>query len=172
MKQMNFIDGNEKSFWKTLKSGKFAKMVKEESRGESLGCASDVFNILKPLYAKEADVEQMYFIFLDCKNRVITLEKLFTGSINCSAIYPREVIKKVLKEKASAVVISHNHPSGDPTPSKEDHALTRKMALALYSVDVMLLDHIIVGRTYYSFSDYGFMEKIKKEMEGFLYNRN
>ena len=106
MKQMNLIDTNEKSFWQNLKSGKFARMVKEESRGQELSGANEVFNIIKPLFAENSDVERLYCIFLDTRNRIIAIEKMFSGTLSSSSIYPRELIKRVLVLKAGAVVIT------------------------------------------------------------------
>ena len=172
MKQMNLIDPNEKSFWEKLKSGRFARMVKEESRGQELSGAHEVFNIIKPLFAENSDVERVYCIFLDTRNRILAIEKMFSGTISSSSIYPRELIKRVITLKAGAVVITHNHPSGHTQPSNEDRVVTRKIALALESIDVKLHDHIILGDGYHSMSDNGFMGKINEELNRFLSGKN
>jgi DNA repair protein RadC len=170
MKQLKLMDigREEKSFWETLRSGKFERMVRESSRGEELKSSKEAFNVLKPLFTKESDVEQMYFIFLDTKNRIISIDKLFSGSISSAAIYPREIVKAVLKHHAAGVIMGHNHPSGDPQPSREDYARTRAVGIALRAVDVSLLDHIIVGRTFFSFADEGVIHKNKAELKTFL----
>lgn len=172
MKQMNLIDSNEKSFWEKLKSGRFARMVKEESRGQELSGAHEVFNIIKPFFAENSDVERVYCIFLDTRNRILAIEKMFSGTISSSSIYPRELIKRVITLKAGAVVITHNHPSGHTQPSNEDRVVTRKIALALESIDVKLHDHIILGDGYHSMSDNGFMGKVQKELNRFLSGKN
>jgi DNA repair protein RadC len=170
MKQLKLIDidREEKSFWETLRSGKFERMVKESSRGEELRSSKEAYNVLKPLFAKESDVEQMYFIFVDVKNRIISIDKLFSGSISSALIYPREIVKSVLKRRAAGVIMAHNHPSSDPQPSREDYAITRAVGIALRAVDVSLLDHIVVGRTFFSFADEGVIHKNKVELKAFI----
>ena len=88
------------------------------------------------------------------KNRIIAIENLFSGSINCIMIHPREIIKKVLGHKALSIIIGHNHPSGDPEPSDEDYDVTKKIKLAMDVIEGNLFDHVIVGTDkYYSFQE-------------------
>ena len=158
----------EQRFWEDLRSGKFAAMVKEEARGQLLNGPHEVFNIVKPIFAENDDVERLYCIFLDIRNHILGIEKMFTGTLSSSAVYPREIIKRLLAMKAGAVVLVHNHPSRHTEPSGEDRMLTRKVALALTAVDALLHDHIIVGDDYYSFSEKGIMDEINREAKGFL----
>ena len=74
-------------------------MIKEESKGQTLNGSKDVYNILKPIFAENDDVERMYCIFLDTKNHILAIETVSTGSISSSAIYPREIVKRVIKLK-------------------------------------------------------------------------
>ena len=168
MRQTSFIEPTEKSFWQSLKSGRFAKMVKEESKGRELGGPHEVFNIIKPIFAENYDVERLYGIFLDTRNRILAIEKLSTGSLTSASIYPREIVKKVLSLKAGAVVITHNHPSGHTQPSIEDKQITKKVAMALATIDVCLHDHIIVGDDYFSFSEHGLMKNMTDEFKHIL----
>ncbi len=78
---------NQDKFWDELKSGKFASMVKESAKGKTLKDSSEVYNILKPLFAKTDDVEQFFCIFLDTKNHVTAIEKLFSGSLKHKAYF-------------------------------------------------------------------------------------
>jgi DNA repair protein RadC len=151
-------------FWAALKSGEFASMVKESSKGKQLFSPKDVFNVMKPIFAEKDDVESMYCIFLNTKNRVLAIEKMFEGTINHSMVYPREIIKLVLLLKATAVIMTHNHPTGDPEPSSEDKKVTMNMGIALLSINAKLHDHIIVGDSYYSMADSGIIEKVKNRM--------
>jgi DNA repair protein RadC len=89
---------------------------------------------------------------------------MFSGSISSSVIYPREIIKRVLALRATAVIIAHNHPSGNTEPSCEDKSITAKVAVALQSVDVQLHDHIIVGDGFHSMADTGWLKKEIKNL--------
>ena len=162
------MTASHKQFWQDLKSGVFVSMVKETAKGEILSNPTEVYNALKPLYAEQDDVECLYGIFLNGKNRIMAIEKLFSGSISSSAIYPREVVKMMLKHKAVGMVLSHNHPSGVVTPSKEDWYITQKVFVALRSIDATLHDHIIVGDGFYSFADEGVLEQIKDQYQASL----
>ena len=162
------MNASRKQFWQDLKSGVFVSMVRETAKGEILSNPQEVYNALKPLFAEQDDVECLYGIFLNGKNRIMAIEKLFSGSITSSAIYPREVVKMMLKHKAVGMVLSHNHPSGDPAPSKEDWYITQKVFVALRSIDATLHDHIIVGDGFYSFADEGVLEQIKDQYQASL----
>ena len=159
------MTASRKQFWQDLKSGVFVSMVRETAKGETLSNPTEVFNALKPLYAEQDDVECLYGIFLNGKNRIMGIEKLFSGSISSSAIYPREIVKMMLKHKAVGMVLSHNHPSGVATPSKEDWQITQKVYVALRSIDATLHDHIIIGEGFYSFADEGVLEQIKEQYQ-------
>lgn len=156
------------TFWEDLKSGRFASMIKESSKGNVLANGMEVCNIMKPIFARHDDVEKMYCIFLDAKNKVIEIEKMFSGSIRSSAVYPREIVKKVLRLKASAIILTHNHPSGSITPSTEDLMITAKICIALSSIDVALHDHLIIGENFYSFAEQGWLAKAQQKYNEFI----
>jgi DNA repair protein RadC len=84
-------------------------------------------------------------LFLDSQQRVICYEELFHGTINESNVYPREVVKRGLAHNAAKIILAHNHPSGDPTPSTADCDVTDLLRQALALVDILVLDHIIIG---------------------------
>jgi DNA repair protein RadC len=155
-------------FWDDLKSGHFASMIKESSKGNALSNAQEVCNIMKPFFARHDDIEKMYCILLDAKNHIIAIEKMFSGSITSSAVYPREIVKKVLKNKAAAIILTHNHPSGSTKPSSEDLMITARIGVALSSIDVTLHDHLIIGENYYSFSEQGWLAKSKQKYDEFI----
>ena len=159
----------KKQFWAALKSGEFASMVKESSKGKTLFSPKDVFNVMKPIFAEKDDVESMYCVFLNTKNRVLAIEKMFEGTINHSIIYPREIMKLVLLLKATAVIMIHNHPTGDPEPSTDDKKITMKVGISLWSMDVKLHDHIIVGDSYHSMADSGYISTINTRMREILF---
>lgn len=90
--------------------------------------------------------EQFRVLFLDRKNRLIADEVLGRGTVDRAPVYPREVIKRALDLDSTAIILAHNHPSGDPTPSQSDIAMTENMVEAAKSIGVTVHDHLIVGR--------------------------
>ncbi|MEQ3634858.1 DNA repair protein RadC [Alcanivorax sp.] len=84
-------------------------------------------------------------LFLDNKHRLIAFEKLFQGTIDVAAVYPREVVRRAMEHNAAAVILAHNHPSGVAEPSQADHAITRRLVEALGLVEVRVLDHLVIG---------------------------
>lgn len=90
--------------------------------------------------------EQFRILFLDRKNALITDEVLSDGTVDQTAVYPREILKRALTYDASAIILVHNHPSGDPSPSQADIAMTKEVMAACQKVGVAVHDHIIVGR--------------------------
>lgn len=95
-------------------------------------------------------------LFLNNQHEVITFERLFYGTINAAAVYPRVVLEQALKHKAAAVILSHNHPSGIAQSSTADREITHTLEKALNLIDIRVLDHIIVaGHQCYSFAERG-----------------
>ncbi len=92
-------------------------------------------------------IEQFRLLFLDSKNRLIADEMQQRGTVDHTPVYPREVIKRALELEASALIMVHNHPSGDPTPSKADIAITRQVRTAAGELGISLHDHIVIGRS-------------------------
>lgn len=113
-------------------------------RGEGLKSSSDARQYLQ---AQLRDRQQEVFccLFLDTRHRVLAFEELFQGTLNSSAVYPREVVKKALFHNAAAVIFAHNHPSGVAEPSQADKSLTHSLSTALALVGVNVLDHLIIG---------------------------
>jgi DNA repair protein RadC len=123
--------------------------------GERLGSSKSGADHLRAFLMKETQRERFAIIYLNAQNEIIKTEVLFEGSISTSAVYPREVIVKVLENQASRIIIGHNHPSGSTEPSSSDRHLTKKISKALEAIDVDLLDHIIIGgEDYLSFADH------------------
>ena len=84
-------------------------------------------------------------LFLDNANKLICFEELFQGTLTEASVYPREVVKRGLANNAAKIILAHNHPSGDPTPSQADKELTKVLKNALELVDIVVIDHIVVG---------------------------
>ena len=91
-------------------------------------------------------VEEFHILFLDRKNVLIKHEQQQRGTIDHTPVYPREVVKRALELQASALILVHNHPSGDPTPSKADIAVTKDIVKAAAPLGVTVHDHLIIGR--------------------------
>jgi len=89
--------------------------------------------------------EQFVVLLLDQQHQLIHLETLFTGTLNQSEVHPREVVKIALEYNAAAVILAHNHPSGNPSPSQSDIDITKTISSALELVEIRTLDHIIIG---------------------------
>lgn len=90
--------------------------------------------------------ERFAVLFLDTQHRPIAFETMFIGTLTQTSVYPREVVCAALAHGAAAVILAHNHPSGNVQPSREDEGLTHRIKSALSLVDVRVLDHVIVGR--------------------------
>lgn len=104
------------------------------------------------------DVEVFAVLFLDSQHRLIEYVEMSQGTLNQTSVYPREVVKAALHRHAAAVIVAHNHPSGNPEPSEAGKALTRHLKKALALVDVRTLDHIIVaGQETVSFAELGLL---------------
>lgn len=99
--------------------------------------------------------EMFSILFLDTKHRVIEWRNMFRGTIDAAAVYPREIVKAALETNAAAVILAHNHPSGDHVPSQADLNITRRLKDALALVDVRVLDHLVIGAEIYSFAEHG-----------------
>ncbi|TAN53956.1 MAG: JAB domain-containing protein [Methylococcaceae bacterium] len=97
-------------------------------------------------------------LFLDSRHRMIHFEELFHGTLNGTSVYPREVVKQALVVNASSVILAHNHPSGESTPSDADRQITRRIQQALALVEIQVLDHFVIGDgTPYSFAEHGLL---------------
>lgn len=105
-------------------------------------------------------------LFLDAKNRVIKAETLFKGTLSASVVYPREVVHAALTHRAAALIFAHNHPSGEPAPSVDDMALTRRLVFACRAMGISVHEHLIIGdNTYYSFADQGHIARMNQDYD-------
>jgi len=96
--------------------------------------------------------EHFFTVLLDTKNKVIKIEEVSVGILDATIIHPREIFKEAIKSSASRIVLVHNHPSGDPSPSEEDLQITRKLIDVGELIGIEVLDHVIIGHnTYYSY---------------------
>lgn len=90
--------------------------------------------------------EQFRILFLDSRNKLLADEVLSQGTVNHAPAYPREIVRKCLQHNATALILAHNHPSGDPAPSREDVAMTEAISRAVQTIGVTVHDHVVIGR--------------------------
>lgn len=129
------------------------RIYAEVSDNDLINCTSpiNIINYFNYLF-KDKKQEEFYVIFLDNKKKYISKKLLFIGSINYSIVHPREIFKEAYLYSASSIICIHNHPSGDPYPSKEDDNITKKINEIGLIHGIPLIDHIIIGKNnYYSY---------------------
>ena len=132
-------------------------MLERDATGEVVTTSEAAFKRVA-MSIRDRSREVFLVIFLTVRNRVIKERILFEGSLTESSISIREVVKEALNESAAGVIFAHNHPSLDPTPSKDDQLLTARLLQACRLVEIRMLDHIIVGgEKYFSFADAGLL---------------
>lgn len=119
--------------------------------------SGDVYRLLQSHFEGKPH-EEFVAVFLDSKNTVVGYQVVSVGSLNLSIVHPREAFKAAACMNAAGVLFAHNHPSGDPTPSQEDRALTDRLVGAGDILGIRVLDHIVIGdERYVSFADSGWL---------------
>ena len=109
-----------------------------------ISCAQDAVNLIAPEMAA-LDQENLVVLLLDTRNRMVLKRTVYMGTVNSSAVRPAEVLRPAIRENVPSIIVAHNHPSGDPTPSPEDVAVTRDLVAAGKLMDIELHDHLIIG---------------------------
>jgi DNA repair protein RadC len=153
------------------------KVVKEVARrylkakaekSEYLRSPKEVYEYLR-YEMQNLKREVLKIVLLDAKSKILAIETLFEGTVTESAVYPREIFVKAFEKNAASLILVHNHPSGETTPSKEDIRLTKNMILAGRLLQCKVIDHIIVGKEgYFSMAEKGIIESLEKEITGVL----
>lgn len=139
---------------KNIKASQILAMGELFKRISSLNLLKKNINISSPSDISKLLMNEMVglkqeilkVIMLDTKNNVIGIKDVFKGSLNTSIVHPREIFKEALKKSSSSIIICHNHPSGDPTPSKEDINITIRLKECSKIMGIDLLDHLIIGK--------------------------
>ncbi len=118
-------------------------------------CPDDAARLLIPIMGAEPQ-EELRVLLLDTRHRVIRQHKVYVGNVNTSIVRMGEVFREAVRDNALAIIVAHNHPSGDTTPSVEDIRITEEIVEAGKRLDIELLDHLIIGRHgYYSLKEHG-----------------
>lgn len=137
------------------------QMVKEkemEVYAKKISQPDDVVPVVVPIlenYLGDKDREYLVVLTLNTKNVITSISTVSMGSLNSSIVHPREVFKTAVLGNAASIILSHNHPSGDPTPSREDINITQRVKEGGKILGIELLDHIIIGDTYVSLKEKG-----------------
>jgi len=130
---------------------------------------SDVVEAVKDF--RSADRECFILLYLNSKNVIIDREVVSVGTVDAAAVYPREVLRSAIFKNAGSLILAHNHPSGDCTPSEADKQITRDLIAGLLLAQVRVLDHVIFsGNESYSFSDKGILLEMTQRAEAGLHN--
>lgn len=139
----------------------FVSYAKEEMmRGDALTSPQLVVDFAKTLLAGLPN-EVFMVLYLNAKNEVLSFEEISEGTVNKVAVYPRRIVESALKNKSLGIILVHNHPSGYTRPSEEDLALTKAILSAVETVDIKVLDHIVVGKSnYFSFMEMGLLPNV------------
>jgi DNA repair protein RadC len=136
---------------------KAAEILAESFKsGEQLNNPQSVKQYLSCQLARKKR-EVFAVLLMDTSHRLIEYHELFYGTIDGASVYPREVIQLVLEKNAAAVILAHNHPSGNAEPSVADKKITQRISEALALIDVRVLDHIVVGEKVVSFAEMGLL---------------
>jgi DNA repair protein RadC len=139
------------------------QLVREgNAKYKKVSCSTDVVSLIRDIHSWDREV--FLTLSLTTKNNVVGIEVTAIGSLDSAAIAPREVFKGAFLSNAYSIIIAHLHPSGDPTPSTEDVAFTRRLHKCGELLGVPVFDHIIVTESggYFSFLDSGLLERIKE----------
>ena len=138
------------------------RLAHENFAGKKVETPEQIYELLGP-EMRALHKESLRVVLLDTRYQLLRIEEISLGSVNESIAHPREVFRPALLYSAYAVVVVHNHPSGDPSPSQADHSLTRRLREAAELLQIKLLDHIIIGAPaegrlpYFSFKEMGIL---------------
>lgn len=115
-----------------------------------ISSSSDAINFCRQHFARlitDCLQEQFHIVTLDTKNQFIDSHRITIGTLDASLVHPREVFRKAIKDAASSIILAHNHPSGDATPSREDIAVTQRLTDVGKTIGIDVLDHIVLGKS-------------------------
>ena len=138
-------------------------LTTEETTRRAISQSRQAAAICRAMIGHE-DREHFVCLHLDAKHHVVAAETVATGSLTIAIVHPREVFKAAIKSNSAAIIVAHNHPSGDSAPSEEDFALTRRLVASGKLLGIPILDHLVIGdegghsRPYFSFADEGVLD--------------
>ena len=133
----------------SIEQSKRISRNKSKKKIKKINCPEDVYDYASPIIEGN-DKEHFAVILMNIKNHILSMPIISIGGLASSVVDVRKVFKEAIKNNAASVIMVHNHPSGDPTPSKEDIFITRRMIEAGKIMDIPVLDHVIIGNNRYT----------------------
>ena len=127
---------------------KFEDVVAEAPAGYRVDCGRAAYDVLRPLIG-DSTQERFVALLLDVRNKVVAYAEITVGTLTASLVAPREVFAPAIYHRAASIIVAHNPPSGDPTPSAEDYEVTKRLKAAGDLLGIPLLDHVVVGQETY-----------------------
>ncbi len=145
------------TFWKVLREIWARKLASDIAPREQINSPSKVAALAAARLGPLAS-EEFWVILVDNKNRFLAFEQVSRGTVDQTPVYPREVLARAFTHQASGMMLVHNHPGGDPTPSSQDMDLTRRISQVATDVGIRVLDHLVVAESrYFSFQEQGLL---------------
>lgn len=155
LERIHGVSGHTALFLGFLKDIAILYLEKGLYKKDLLSSSDVVYDYLRASLKGTAD-EEFKAMFLDSRNHLLSVETIQTGTVNKSVVYPRKIVERALYNHATGVIITHNHPGESLNPSEDDCRITKAVKAALKTVDIVLLDHIIIGGNgYFSFKESG-----------------
>ncbi|MDP2735624.1 MAG: DNA repair protein RadC [bacterium] len=150
----------------SIRAGSETPESVDRKSGRSISSSRDAAALVRE-YLRDADREHFVVIMLDTKGRPIGINTVSTGTLNASLVHPREVFKPAILCNSAAIILAHNHPSGDPTPSREDRESTKRLVEAGELLGINVLDHVIIGDEgkHISFAEAGYLQVTKNSLD-------
>ena len=142
--QRGLSDAKTCEIMAALELGRRIASLAPEERAQ-ISCPQDAANLVSAEMGLLAQ-ENLVTLLLNTRNQVVARRTIYIGTVNSSAVRPAEVMRPAVRENAPFIIVVHNHPSGDPTPSPEDVAVTRDLIAAGKLMDIELLDHLVIGQ--------------------------
>lgn len=154
----NYIPAPEKRIFK--EANKICNQRLKHKKGALITTAEVAKDVIS-WKIRHHQVEVFACQFLNSRHQCVGFEEICSGTINQNFVYPREVVKAAFRHHAAAVILAHNHPSGDPTPSDNDIELTRTLTNILKPLQIRVLDHLVVGTDVVSMSELGLIDHLE-----------
>jgi DNA repair protein RadC len=157
LKTIDGVSDHTTSLFKLLKDVSALYLQQKAKEKTQVSCTSELIGFCRTKLGGKRE-EEFCVIFLDVQNQIISFERMQKGTVNQANVYPRQVLENALREKASAIILVHNHPSGHVRPSEADIRITKTIRESARMLDISVHDHLIIGEDrFFSFREEGLM---------------